>query len=268
MPEQFPNQPEMSGNGSISPKRKRKATKKDLINTFLFNGAEDLLDPFADGSSYICTLEMGQKMELTRNGVEHIYIITKGHLRLCIQNPRTTEEIFIAWRNPGQILGEMSPLAGEPKPVIIEASTDCEFVEIPSQLFLEQAEQTHILYRNLVILLIQKTYEERQRSELLQSFKTPSRIIYTLVKLHKERGFVVDANGHHVINGILRQKDVAAFVGLRRQSSGPYFNKLESDGLVECSEPGNNRATIKILNIEGLREKCPKLIHDRDAPVP
>lgn len=267
MSEQVPKQPEMSGNGSISPKRKRKATEKDLNDTFLFTGAESLIDPFTDGNSYVCTLEMGQKMELTRNGVEHIYIITKGHLRLCIQNPRTSEEIFIAWRNPGQILGEMSPLAGEPKPVIIEASTDCEFVEIPSQLFLQQAERTHILYRNLVILLIQKTYEERQRSELLQSFKADRRIIYALLKLHKERGFVVDSDGHQVIKGVLRQKDVAAFVGLRRQSSGKYFKELEKNGLVECAEPGHNRATIKIKNIEGLREKCPKLIHDRDAPV-
>ena len=108
--------------------RKRAAKVTDLNKTPLFKGAEHLTSRFVgiDESSekkgknvyksYICELKQNQQLKLTEDGVEYLYLILKGHLRLLLpssfQHNKLGVTYFVAWRGKGQILGETKPLCG------------------------------------------------------------------------------------------------------------------------------------------------------------
>lgn len=276
------NTTSMKKNDPKPPIRIRNAQNEDLVNLPLFKSVnpsiiQEFLGKDSESTtvnnksvykSYVCEIREKQKLSLTRDGKEYLYSIIEGHLRLSLPTSfkvdRSDAEYFVAWRGPEQILGEMSPLAGEPHPVTLTAMTKCELIEIPSQLFMKIADKNAILYRNLAELLIKKTFDERRHADLLQNVESFQQVVYTLLLLHKVRGYTLNEKKHHVINGIVRQSDIAAYLGWERQNVIEKLKGLKAEGIAACTGPGTNNAKVTIMNYEKLRELAPDLVEGAD----
>lgn len=58
-----------------------------------------------------------------------VYIVRKGNLKACVTNGGV--EVILGVINPGEFVGEMAYINGEPRSANVIATTDCELIEIP-----------------------------------------------------------------------------------------------------------------------------------------
>jgi CRP-like cAMP-binding protein len=263
------------------------ATYEELRSTPLFKGVDSnvirlfLTENFSSqeaAKSRVFELEPKDKLRLTRHGIEYLYIIVNGHLSLYMHSrfksvpPKKKEPFFIAWRGEGQVIGEMTPISREVKlghemkwssgadePIVVTAQSRCKLIEIPSAYFIQIADDNAILYKNLVGLLIQKSFEERKRWDLIQSVdQIECRMAYVILMLIRRLGLSeADNEGCRTIEGFVTAEDIGGYLGRTRQSASTGIGKLGKRGLIEGNKRGHHEGTMKILDIDNLTELAP-----------
>lgn len=232
----------------LNPTILRRATVGDLEETELFRDTTPFwLDHIAKDSA-ICKLPANVSLKCVRGGVDHLYIIVKGYV--AIWRPSCfapTEYGFLAWRGPGQPIGEMRVL-GEPRlSTRIDSCDPCELIEIREDTFSEVLINQPIIYRNITKLLLKKMRYQGHRSEVIQMNSATGKVAQTLLHLTEER-LEADALLHEiVIPGVIRQDQIAAYAGINRHTVSTELSNLKNAQII--SHSGTKRGTkITILN--------------------
>src|ERR1044071_8830567 len=122
------------------------------------------------GNVSLSRLQPGAALKLRRDNVEYIYIIIAGYLevRMDSQLLKKGKSFLLAFRGQEQIVGEMKVIARESSEAFIRAIEPCQLIEIPTESLTLIAETDRRIYRNIAALLIEKTYQERKRTEVIQ----------------------------------------------------------------------------------------------------
>lgn len=238
-------------------KERRLAQADEVTDTALFHRAESIARNFvARKAIFVCELDQGSELHLTRGNEFLLFFIKAGQLTLSIPSSFPgAKEYFVAWRGPGHVIGEVSPFTKIPQPIKVTALTSCTLLEIPSPDFIELAEKYAVLYENLVQLMIKKAKEERSRWDVIFSIKKPiHQVAYVLLKLAQERGTDGDKQGYEVIRGLVRHQDIAGYLGWGRTNVHRYIKQLKVLGLAEGGMVGRRNAVARLFNIQRLED--------------
>ena len=235
------------------PETVRPATIDDLKGTELYRDLSDAAIEQSLSTSRICSLETGQRLYTTRDEIDYLYIIEQGYVSIWTRsyfNP--DDEVFLAFRGPDQILGELRGLGDPPSNTEIRACDHCEFIEIRLDSFLDLAASNCFLYRNIAYMILRKMWHEGQRSEVVQTTLVRRRLAKTLIHLAQDRvpNFSLD-DTEVKIPGTLHQDELGFYAGTGRHSVNIVLNRLKAQGVIDFD--GVNKASeITICKLQDL----------------
>ena len=235
----------------LNPTIVRHATAEDLEKTQLFRETDRVwLDHLAKDSC-ICKLPANASLKCVRGEVNHLYVIVRGYVAIWRPSGFGPNEYkFLAWRGPGQPIGEMRVL-GEPRlSTRIDTCDPCEFIEIREDAFSEVLNGSPIIYRNIVKLLLKKMRYQGHRSDVIQMNSATGKVAQTLLHLAEER-LENDSLREIVIPGAIRQDQIAAYAGINRHTVSTELSNLKNAQIIFHS--GTKLGTkITILNRKRL----------------
>lgn len=251
-----------SANASVSePRFFSKTRTEDLLATILFHDTSEPVVAEIRRSSRICGLKANRRLYTTRKnkrtGVreDFIYIILDGHVAIWVPSCFDSDhEVFLAWRGPQQLLGELKELGAQPSTTRITTCDECKFIEIKLSTFLKFVDRDSSLYRNVVHLLSRKILNEGHRSEVVQMASVTRKVAQTLIHIAQERCRDFSAAKTELeIPGVMRQGEIAAYAGIpRRETVNKELIDLRDRRIIEYS--GKRGSRITILNLPELRK--------------
>lgn len=232
----------------------RPATVEDLRSRKLFRDVpiQVIKRLMEEGEIKVLDLQARTNLRLSRDGSEYLYIILSGHLevRLDSQLIKKGKTFLLAFRGPEQVVGEMRAIAKEPGEAVIKTCESCELIEIPSDALTRIAEQDWRIYRNIAAILIEKTFQERKRIEVIQMPEGEAQVAQALLNFLDERGAEVVTDKEKRIRGILRQSDIAGYICRDRTTVAKRLSNLKKRKFIEYPDSGRNskqRITICAL---------------------
>ncbi|HWT03305.1 MAG TPA: Crp/Fnr family transcriptional regulator [Pyrinomonadaceae bacterium] len=203
--------------------------------------------------STICELRAGQALHPTIDQVSYVYIILSGYLAIWGKSEFTgREENFLAWRGPGQIIGEMRSVGAGPTATKIVACEICTFVEIRNDTFTDIADGPNKIYRNIGLLLIQKMAHDICRSEIIRMSPAPRQVAQALLHLAHERigdEKIEDLNRIE-IPGVIRQREISSYIGISREVVNVILSDLKEKHVIDY----RSGSRITILDRAALKE--------------
>jgi CRP/FNR family cyclic AMP-dependent transcriptional regulator len=229
-----------------------------LQNIELFEGIHDDSLRLLISSSSICRLEIHEKLTPTKNEVDYVYVILTGYVGIWLPSRfRGTSENFLAWRGPGQIIGEIRVIGDAPSEARITASEACTLLELRSDTLKDVARSAPGIFRNISRLLLKKMYQERHRLEVIQTSTSARKIAQTLLHLADERDTHIQdrlRKEHRIpIPGLVIQDEIGSYIGVKRETVNRKLTELKRRGLI-AYQKSKNGSEITILDYDGLLE--------------
>lgn len=174
-----------------------------------------------------------------------VLIIQAGNVKI-VQQAADDQEVILAVRGPGEVLGDEGVLMDEPRSATVTTITEVVGVDIAaSDLlgFVEEHRLWPVMYKAAV-------YRRRQsdRSSLLARLDVKDRLAQWLLELATSIGERSE-NGW-VITTTLSQRDLASHIGASRDAVAIELRRLREEGLVTTG-----RRTIIVRDIEALRSR-------------
>ncbi|PYS78169.1 MAG: hypothetical protein DMF66_07280 [Acidobacteria bacterium] len=164
---------------------------------------------------------------------------------------------LLAWRVPGEMLGDFR--FAIPDAIIdkITATDDCLLLEIPGDLVHRLARSYPQIYLNIAYNLASKANKTRVRAQILRQPNANCMIARLFLELLEERGYepVTDEDGKEwkLVNGSFRIEDIAAFLGYEYRGAESGVLALIDEELL-AHHQNNNRSGRYICDDAGLRE--------------
>ncbi len=167
-----------------------------------------------------------------------VIAIKSGQLDVILHSP-SGAEMTVGARGPGQLVGEMAALDGEPRSASIRAATDAELIMMTKDGFLIVLEKHPSM---AIDLLIQASLRLRDAAKRHagRSNSLSSRVATRLVQF-------TEGTGSHKL--FLTQDELASWVDATRESTSKELKILREAGLVRTA-----RGSITVLDIESLRK--------------
>ena len=227
----------------------RETEIEDLKATELFRDVnEEVLKLTKQGdNSRICGLPRNRRLYTTRHDIDYLYIIREGFVSIWIPSCFDhNKQVFLAWRGPQQILGELRKVGDTPSKTVIKASEACEFIEIRLDFFLDLAASNCFLYKNMVNMLLRKMSNEAHRSEVVQMAMMMKRVAQSLIHLAEDRceNFVRTNGGPVEIPGIIRQYELASYAGTSREFVNRALGRLSAATIISYNADTGSRITL------------------------
>lgn len=178
-----------------------------------------------------------------------VVVLTAGRVKVS-HTTAAGDEVVLAVRGPGDVLGELSALDGSPRSATVTAFEDVEAVIIPLGVLQRTLlERPHVAVRLLQELAGRLRDADRKRVEFA-AFSTETRVTLRLLEL---------ADVHATAMGEVReislpltQEDLAAWVGSSREAVAKALRTLREASLIETG-----RRRITVLNVGELRARLP-----------
>ncbi|MDQ3918592.1 MAG: Crp/Fnr family transcriptional regulator [Acidobacteriota bacterium] len=231
------------------------AAVDDLRGRELFEGVDPVALAAIAKHSAIRKLGGREQLHLIRDEVALVFVIVSGYVSIWANSQFTSEgETFLAWRGPGQIIGEMKAVADTPAEARVITCEPCEFIEMRSDNFTDVAGGSARIYRNLARLLVKKMEHERCRSEIIRMTPVRRQVAQTLLHLAHERcgrdglGRLSQID----IPGVIHQDEVAGYVGVKRETVSRELSGLKKKNIIAYPK-STKGSEIKILDVEALR---------------
>lgn len=163
---------------------------------------------------------------------------------------------LLAWRVPGEMLGDFRfaiPNAVFDK---ITATDDCQLLEVPNELVHRLARSYPQIYFNIAYNLASKADKTRIRAQILRQPNVNCMIAKLFLELLKERGYETVVEGGKewkLVTGTFRVEDIAAFLGYEYRGAESGVLALIEEKLL-AHHLKNNRSGRYICDDVGLRE--------------
>lgn len=185
-------------------------------------------------------------LEGERSGT--VVIVLEGRVKVFSLTEHG-EEVLLAVRGPGALLGELSAVDGAPRGASVAALEPVEALVVPAPAFLgflaDHAGAAMVLLR-LVTSRLRDA--DRKRVEF-GAFDIPARVAGRIVELAERFG---EAEGDGVrISVPLSQDELAGWVGASREAVAKALRVLRERGLVTTG-----RRTMTVLDLDGLRRRA------------
>jgi CRP/FNR family transcriptional regulator, cyclic AMP receptor protein len=157
-------------------------------------------------------------------------------------------EVILAVRGPGSLLGEMSAIDEEPLSATVTALEAVEAVVVPVDSFLDYLER-HPRVALMLLKTLSRRLRDADRKRIeFSAYDALGRVARRLVELADEFG---EADGEAVrISLPLSQEELASWTGSSREAVSKALRALRGRGWIET-----HRRAITILDVESLRRR-------------
>ncbi len=175
-----------------------------------------------------------------------VMIVISGRVKI-----RTIEldgrEIILDFRGPGELLGELAVIDGNPRSSSIEAIEAIEVLELPASSFLALVADRREIASALLHDVVGRLRDaDRKRIQFGASFAL-GRVAARLVELDKRFGTLT--NQGRVISLPISQEELAGWTGSSREAVAGALRTLRTSGLI-----ATDRRRITVLDLERLAE--------------
>lgn len=176
-----------------------------------------------------------------------VMIVESGQVKIGCLTP-DGKEIVLAVRGPGQLLGELSAIDGQPVSASATALEDVDVISIPADRFKELLSDTPGVALQLIQLLCQRLRDADLKRGEFGALDAVSRVARRLTEMAERFGDTTSEGLR--INLPLSQEEIAGWTGSSRESVSKALQALRSRGLIETHRKG-----ITVLDLEGLRRR-------------
>lgn len=168
-----------------------------------------------------------------------------------------TQPALLAWRVPGELLGDFNFVypEGNISDKII-ATDECQLLKVPSDTLRKLAQSYPQIYLNIAGNLASKAAKNRVRAQLLRLPHIKCMIAKIFVELLAERGYDKSAdNGieSRVINGTFHVSDIATFLGYKYHRTQTGVRALIKTGLLAHYQQNKKSGRFVICDEDRLR---------------
>lgn len=172
-------------------------------------------------------LARGQVLFVEGERSDHVYVLSSGRLKVLVASPRG-EELVLAVLGPGDALGELSALDGAERSATAVALDDVALWCVPSQLVRELLRRSPVTALAVAAELAARVRRLTGAAADLVFLDLPRRLAKLLV--------ADEAAGGRSTS--LTQTDVAAQLGVTRQSLNRALQRLQERGWIEVQRSG------------------------------
>ncbi|MGC5345048.1 Crp/Fnr family transcriptional regulator [Streptomyces sp. AM 4-1-1] len=174
----------------------------------------------------------------------HLLALTEGLAKVVCREPNGVVT-WLAFRGPGDLLGEVSVFNGTPRTAEVVALTPCTAVVLEADRFRRFVEQRGLVMELMRQALSRLRESDAHRTELL-TLPLVARLARALLRLAE---LTAPGTGPDVVRLTgLSQEEIAQAIGVTRNAVITGLHRLRESGAVETA-----RRVIVIKDMEALR---------------
>jgi CRP/FNR family transcriptional regulator, cyclic AMP receptor protein len=184
-----------------------------------------------------------------REASDRVMLLVEGRVKVA-STSEDGREAVLAFRGPGEVLGELSAIDGQPRSAGVVAVDPVEALVIPSADFRAFLERSPAAALWILTRLVARLREaDRKRAEFGAS-DTIGRVAARLVELAADYGRVQPGGGVR-IDLPITQEELASWVGSSREGVNKALHTLRGLRWVETE-----RRAITVLDMDALRQRA------------
>jgi CRP/FNR family cyclic AMP-dependent transcriptional regulator len=164
-----------------------------------------------------------------------LYVLISGRARVVAADTRGREVIFASLR-PGDPVGEMSLIDGEPHSATVRAETQTDTLVLDRDAFLRCLPDPGTVGHAVLIGLVKRLRHADRTIESLALMDVYGRVARVLID-----SAMPAADGSGMVAEKVSRQDIAKMVGASREMVSRVMKDLEERGLVEVREDGSMR---------------------------
>jgi CRP-like cAMP-binding protein len=159
------------------------------------------------------------------------------------------EEILLAVRGPGALLGELGAVDGLPRNASVAALEPVVALVVATPVFIDYLSSRGTAAMVLIQLITQRLRDADRKRVEFAAYDTAARVARRLVELAERFG---EPDGQGVRIGVaLSQDELAGWVGASREAVAKALRVLRDRGFVTTG-----RRTMTVLDLDGLRRRA------------
>jgi CRP-like cAMP-binding protein len=179
---------------------------------------------------------------------DHVLIVRSGRVKVS-SFTADGKEIVLAVRGPGELLGELSAIDGEPRSASAGALEPVEVLSVPAEDFRAFLGTRPRITVALMQMLSRKLRDADRKRIEFGAYDTVGRVCHRLVELAERFG---ERSGEGLrITLPLSQQELAGWTGSSREAVAKALHQLRVRGYVETARRG-----ITVLDMEALRRRA------------
>jgi CRP-like cAMP-binding protein len=177
-----------------------------------------------------------------------VMLLGSGRVKIC-SFTADGKEVMLALRGPGELLGDLSAIDGQPASATVCALEEVEVLVLSARDFKEFLGTTPGAALKLLELSVGRLRESDQKRSEFGAFDAVSRVAARLVELAERFG--EESEEGLRISVPLSQEELAGWIGASRESVSKALQALRSRGLIETHRRG-----ITVCDLEKLRKRA------------
>ena len=191
--------------------------------------------------------QRGQALFTEGDRAERVFLIERGWVTVTCTAPGG-REIVLGLRGPGDMLGELSALDGEPRSATAVTLSEVEAIVVSGSTLMRALDDVAASHELIRMLAARLRDADRKRLEFA-ALDTLGRVAWRLYELSERFG-------HESEEGIsielpLSQEQLAAWCGASRESTVKALTSLRGLGYITTG-----RRRVVIRDLEGLRRQA------------
>lgn len=161
-----------------------------------------------------------------------LYILLSGRARVVSVDARG-REVIIAVLHPGDHVGEMSLIDGEPHSASVVAEVQTDVLLLGRVAFLQSLPENASMAFSIMRGLVKRLRRADSKIESLALLDVYGRVARALIEMSEVDG------DERVVRGRISRQDLAKMVGASREMVSRVMKDFEQQGLVVEREDGN-----------------------------
>jgi len=177
-----------------------------------------------------------------------VLVIERGHAKVT-RLSEDGREVILAFRGPGDLLGEVAALGGDPRSATVRALEPIDALALGAGEFNALLEANPRIALVLLRVVIARLREADRQQFEFAAYQTLARVARRIVEL-AERFGEPDAGGVRIALGI-SQEELAGWAGASREATSNALHDLRVMSLIETE-----RRHITVRSVDELRRVC------------
>jgi CRP/FNR family cyclic AMP-dependent transcriptional regulator len=174
-----------------------------------------------------------------------VVVIERGHVKVTALG-EDGKEVVLAFRGPGDIVGEAAALSGEPRSATVRALEPIDALAIAQRDF-ESLLETHPRISTVLLQVVIARLRDADRQQFeFAAFHTIERVARRLMELAERFGEPCDEGVR--ISLRISQDELAGWAGASREATSKALHDLRQIGLIDT-----RRRSLTIRSVDGLR---------------
>jgi len=192
-----------------------------------------------------CAFRRGQALVHERQVVDRVLLLRSGRVKITVATP-AGRELILAFRGPGELVGELAALDGRPRSATVAALEPVDALAVPHEQFhrfLERRPRASLVLLAMLARRLRDADGKRLESAAASSLeRVACRILELCERFGEPDGDAVE------ITFALTQEELAGWAGASLESVGRVLRQMRDLGWIET-----RRRRVRVLDVEALR---------------